>query len=94
MTDLREELARADCYATCKDFDCEKERRCLAKSPGRPQSPRAVRVDALLPIIARVRAEERERCAKVLDNWPTPDLYRDQGAAAIRSLKDKSNAEH
>ena len=44
------------------------------------------RIRELEEALSAERARVIERCAKVVEDWPTWDLWRSEGAAAIRAL--------
>ena len=54
------------------------------------------RIADLEDALSAERLRVIEECAKVIENWPTWDLWRSEGAAAIRALgqQDTGGADH
>lgn len=54
------------------------------------------RIADLEDALSAERLRVIERCAKVVEDWPTWDLWRSEGAAAIRALgqQDTGGADH
>lgn len=79
MTDLREELA-VTLGNVCAAYQ-------LPVAPENQEALRQALADASLPIVARVRAEERERCARVAeaeeDNSSKADHPYDGGSGSM-----------